>query len=150
MKEIVSQYGKAVVAVISVIFVIGIVFGTAVWKKPLMSQAGEKGSLNYSVDKIDSGRTTFVETGKKLNIKTAKNIETNRDYSVIELFDGEGIEDIRLIQISGEDETDLTPILYKNGKVTFTNDGIYKLKIWAECSDGSFGTECMYLGVENL
>lgn len=73
-------------AVISVILVIRIVFGTAVWKKPLISQAGEKGSLNYSVDRLDSGRTKFVETGKKLNIKTAKNIETSKGYSVKELL----------------------------------------------------------------
>lgn len=150
MKEIVSQYGKAVVAAVSVILVIGIVFGSTVWKKPLMSQASENGSLNYTVDKLDSGRTTFKETGKKLNIKTAGNVVTNREYQVRELFSGEGIKDIRLIQISGEDGDDITAMLYKNGKVTFQKNGIYKLKIWAECSDGRFGTECLYIGVENL
>ena len=150
MKEIVSQYGKTVVAIVSVILVIGIIFGTATRKKPLMSQASENGSLNYTVEGLDSGRTTFKETGKRLNIKTSNGVVAGREYSVEELFTGDGIKDIRLIQISGTGGEDITKMLYKNKKVIFQKDGIYKLKIWAECSDGSFGTEFLYMGVENL
>jgi hypothetical protein len=147
MNEIVAHYGKVAVAAVSVILIMAIVFGMTLSKRPLMSQASEKGSIRYSEEKIDSKRTEYQESSKELKLETARDITTGQFYDIKELFSDHDIMDIRLIQINSVEGVDVTEKFYQKNRVNFSKEGIYKLKVWAEKEDGSFGTECLYIGV---
>jgi hypothetical protein len=144
MKEIISQYGKALLSGVAMLMVFGLLF---LQNSPLGFKTKLKtGAESIADTKLQETKADIKTPKAKPVITSRENLKIENTYSAKELINGDGITCVKLISIM-DDEEKVVDELKKGNEVFFKKPGIYRVSLYVEDAEGRFGTEDLYIGV---
>lgn len=144
MKEIMTQYGKAMLSGIAFLLIVGLLFleNSPVAIRKQMKDGAEK----VSGQNMDITKTKHDVKRRKPQISSMENLRIDNTYKASELIQGDGITRVKLISVMDDKENDISEVR-KGEEVCFKEPGVYRISLYVEDSKGGFGTEDLYIGV---
>jgi len=144
MKEIISQYGKALLSGVAMLLVFGLLF---LQNSPIGFKAKMKSGAESVTDaKLQETKTDIKTPKAKPVVRSQENLKVENTYSARDLIKGEGITCVKLISVM-DDEEKVIDDLKKGNEVFFKEPGVYRVSLYVEDAEGRFGTEDLYIGV---
>ncbi len=144
MKEIISQYGKALLSGVAMLLVFGLLF---LQNSPIGFKTKMKSGAESVTDaKLQETKTDIKMPKAKPVVRSQENLKVENTYSARDLIKGEGITCVKLISVM-DDEEKVIDDLKKGNEVFFKEPGVYRVSLYVEDAEGRFGTEDLYIGV---
>lgn len=162
MKEVMSEYGRTIIAAVATVLIISILFVSKIFNGGNILDGTGKIALSMNEGKLDDTAydgTSYRHTTSTMNFDPSDAVSSTcliagKEYSsdrLIQSKSGRNAYSVKVLTIScisGLDEgSDVTGDVLMNGKLTFSQRGIYKVRMRCTNQDGKYFYGNMYINV---
>lgn len=159
MKEIVREYGGAIISATAAVLLFTFIFVNVKYKNQsgLFHVVGD--SVSYKDEGDDQNIKSLAVSESRIksgtpDVRAGENLEADNNYRPEDLIisaDGSDIN-VRILKVSDMEGVDITDdvLMKADGKsfCRFSCEGIYRLRFFVEDNDHRYGTEELYVGVK--
>lgn len=149
MKEIVRQYGKTLIVLVSTLLIIELFFSL---RKTNNIFNRTKIKLNEMNDnKLSKENKEILYDKKNINVHVKSNIYQNKLYNANKIFYGDSNLYVKIIDIEKDNNCEKKYEIKDDGeKIIFKDEGIYRVYIHVEDEQGIQENMEIYVGVESI
>ena len=146
MKQIIDEYGTALLALVAAIGVLALTAVLLLRPGSVVSQGVERMTDQYLSDELPASTQAIGEfyATAPVEIRVAKTATVGKTTDISDLFCGKEGETLSHIRVLSDGEGAWT---VEGNDITFSKRGTYAMRIYAEDATGNYGTSTLWMNV---